>query len=126
MCNIIGVLAHLPHAGEEASGTMLGAPRVAGASIMIMVFLGTSLSGGHHGGNVRTSGLLSGDPEWVHDDSFSKSVERSGNNVVDEPLNILSIVGGHAVHNCTLQFTVNKITAIDLPYPVRMTIVHQI
>jgi len=102
MCNIISVLAHLPHAREEASGTMLGAPRVAGASIMIMAFLGTTLSSGHHGGNIRTSGLLSGNLEGVHDDFFTKSVERSRNDVVDEPLNILSIVGSHAVQNCTL------------------------
>jgi hypothetical protein len=126
MCNIIAVLAHLPHAGEEASGPMLGAPRVTGASIMIMVCLGTALSGGHHGGNVWTSGLLNGEPEWVHDDFFTNNIPRSGNNVVDEPLNILGVVGSHAVHNCSLQFTVDKITAINLPYPVRMTIVHQV
>jgi hypothetical protein len=125
MCNIISILAHLPHTGEEASGTTLRAPRVAGACCRIMVFLGTALIGGHHGRDFRAT-VLSREPEWFHDDSFIKSVERSRNNVVDEPLNILSIVGSHAVHNCTLQFTVNKITTINLPYPGRVAIVHQI
>jgi hypothetical protein len=126
MGNIMASLAHLEHACEETSGPMLGAPRVTGASIMIMVCLGAALSGGHHGGNVWTSGLLNGEPEWIHDDFLTNNVPRSRNNVVDEPLNILGVVGSHAVHNCPLQFTVDKITAINLPHPVRMTIVHQV
>jgi hypothetical protein len=114
MCNIIGVLAHLPHAGEEASGTTLRAPSVTGACCRIMLFLGTALSGGHHGRDFQAT-ILSRESEWFHDDLFIKDVERSRNNVVDEPLNVLSIVWSHAVHNCTLQLTVDKITPINLP-----------
>jgi hypothetical protein len=68
MGNIIGVLAHLPQAGEETSGTALGAPRVAGTSIMIMVFLGTALRR-HHGGDFWTC-VLKRELECIHDDPF--------------------------------------------------------
>jgi hypothetical protein len=91
---------------------------------MVMAFLGTALRR-HHGREFRTS-IRSGEPKWFHDDLFIKDVERSRDNVVDEPLNILSIVWSHAVHNCTLQLTVDKITPINLPYLVRVAIVHQI
>jgi hypothetical protein len=125
MCNIIGILAHFPHAGEEASGTMLRAPRVAGACCRIMVFLGTALSSGHHGRDFYAT-ILSRESEWFHDDLFTKHVERSRNNGVDEPLNVLSIVCSHAAPNRTPQFIVNEITTINCTNVLRTTIVHQI
>jgi hypothetical protein len=63
-----------------------------------MSFLGTALRGGHHGRDVLAT-VLSGELVWFHDDSLIKCVERRRYHVVDEPLNILSIVGSHAAHN---------------------------
>jgi hypothetical protein len=90
-----------------------------------MLFLGTALSGGHHGRDFYAT-ILSRESEWFHDDLFTQNIERSRNNGVDEPLNVLSIVWSHAVHHCTLDFTVNKITPINLPSLVRVAIVHQV
>jgi hypothetical protein len=56
-----------------------------------MLFLGTALSGGHHGRDFRAT-VQCRKSEWFHDDLFIKNVERSRNNGVDEPLNILGIV----------------------------------
>jgi hypothetical protein len=123
MCNVIGILAHLPQAGEETRGAVLWAPRVAGAS-RVMSFLGPTLRR-HHGRNVRSISL-DRNLESLHLDPFTFRIVRCLHNLVDEQLNVLSIVWHHPLANRALQLTVDEITTINGLLALRVTVVHQV
>jgi hypothetical protein len=123
MCNIISILAHLPHGGEEPRDTMLRAPSEAGAS-RVMAFLGPALRRCHVG-DIRSI-TLDRNLECFHLDPFTLRIERCRHNLVDEELDVLSIVRGHPVANTSPQLRVDEITSINASPVLRVAVVHQV
>jgi hypothetical protein len=102
---------------------MLWAPRVAGAS-RVMPFLGPTLRR-HHGRDIRSISL-NRYLESLHLDLFTFRIVRCLHNLVDEKLNVLSIVWRHPLANRALQLTVDEITTINASPVLRAAVIHQV
>jgi hypothetical protein len=102
---------------------MMWVPRVAGAS-RVMTFLGPTLRR-HHGRDVRSISL-DRYLEGFHLDPFTLRIERSSHNLVDEELDVLSIVRSHPVANTSPQLRVDEITSINASPVLRVAVVHQV
>jgi hypothetical protein len=64
--------------------------------------------------------------EGFHLDPFTLRIKRCRHNLVDEELDVLSIVRGHHVANTSPQLTVDEITTINASPVLRAAVIHQV
>jgi hypothetical protein len=89
-----------------------------------MPFLGPVLRG-HHGRDFRSISLYRY-LEGFHLDPLIFLIVRCWHNLIDEQLNVLSIIWSHPFSNRAPQFTVEEITAINGLLVFRTAVVHQV
>jgi hypothetical protein len=138
MSHIIRAATHLPHALEERSNTLLArGPRMAMAMTVTSTRArGTvrvrSIHGGTSSPGMRQSGsllkaTLKTHRESLHVHNLSTHLRRRSPVLpVDQTLNILTVVGGHALERGSLHLLKNEVTTIDLPKLVGLAIEQQV
>jgi hypothetical protein len=136
--HIIRAATHLPHALEERSNTFLArGPRVAMATTMTRTRTrGAERIRSIHGGTPRPGTEQSGsllkatletNSESLHVHKLTTHLgSRSPGLPVDQTLNILTIVGSHALESGPFQLLENEVTTINLPKLVGLAIEQQI
>jgi hypothetical protein len=138
MSHIIRAATHLPQALEERSNTLLArGPRVAMATTVTSIRTrGTVRIRSIHGGTSRPGTEQSGSlfkatlethGESLHVHKLSTHLRsRSPGLPVDQTLNILTVVGSHALESGSLHLLKNEVTTIYLLKLVGLAIEQQI
>jgi hypothetical protein len=126
--HIIGTAAHVPETLEESSSTSLGTGRRSTTASTRgrgrWHVLGTLPSSTPHSRKLRPR-TPARQTEGFHSNSLTNTAFRS-HNCIDKTLNVLSIVGSHALLNRPLDLIVDKSTTMNLLQPLRMAMGEQV